>query len=365
VEREVGAVVHSAGQGERIPVIGILLALTGRTANGRASTAACAQEGGRAHPALGSRPPEPGERSACHLWLVPFHPSPRAVSLSTVTDTCMTSIFSTSWMCRLCGREACAECYTQVEELTAERKDATESELAALQAKREKHAHINPFFLSCTRRNEHSAKDFSPMSRFSKDELLESIAEMEVLLSGDKTPDSSEAAASVSLTNGNDDPPVASGSGNGAEPSSDVLSLNHDANTDSKPPAAASNGSANVPEPSSFASAPSASASEDAVALASISSHTPRVFADVELTDDVFADAWAKGEPLVVTGLLEKFRLQWTPEYFAQKYGTQTCLILECQTDQNKRVSVGEFFSWFGKYEGRRECWKLKVCSSL
>ena len=51
-------------------------------------------------------------------------------------------------MCRLCGREACAECYEQVKELTIDRAGAPEAEIAALQARREKHAHINPFFLS-------------------------------------------------------------------------------------------------------------------------------------------------------------------------------------------------------------------------
>jgi len=63
---------------------------------------------------------------------------------------------------------------------------------------------------------------------------------------------------------------------------------------------------------------------------------------------------------MVVTGLLPKFKIKWTPEYFMEKYDSQGCLILECQTDVNKRITVGEFFSWFGKYDGRTECWKLK-----
>jgi [histone H3]-dimethyl-L-lysine9 demethylase len=94
----------------------------------------------------------------------------------------MTSIFSSSWMCRLCGREACAECFTKVRELTQYRPGASDSEIAALQAKRESHAHTNPFFLSCTRRNEHQYSDFSPMSRFDKTELEGVIESMEKLL---------------------------------------------------------------------------------------------------------------------------------------------------------------------------------------
>ena len=68
---------------------------------------------------------------------------------------------------------------------------------------------------------------------------------------------------------------------------------------------------------------------------------------------------------LVVSGLLHRFHNLWTPEYFSPKYGTQSCLILECQTEQNKRVTVAEFFALFGKYEGRRDCWKLKVRGAL
>jgi lysine-specific demethylase 3 len=74
----------------------------------------------------------------------------------------------------------------------------------------------------------------------------------------------------------------------------------------------------------------------------------------------VFAPIWQRGEPIVVTGCLERFKIAWTPEYFVEHYGEQTCLIIECQAGTNRRVTVGEFFNMFGKYEGRTECWKLK-----
>ena len=99
----------------------------------------------------------------------------------------MTSISSSSWMCRLCGREACAECFSKVRELTQYRPGASDSEIAALQAKRESHAHTNPFFLSCTRRNEHQYSDFSPVSRFDKTELEGVVESMEKLLQEETT----------------------------------------------------------------------------------------------------------------------------------------------------------------------------------
>lgn len=74
----------------------------------------------------------------------------------------------------------------------------------------------------------------------------------------------------------------------------------------------------------------------------------------------VFAPIWQRGDPIVVTGCLEHFKIAWTPEYFVKNYGEQTCLIIECQTDSNKRVTVGQFFDMFGNYGGRSECWKLK-----
>ncbi|TFY69492.1 hypothetical protein EVJ58_g372 [Rhodofomes roseus] len=277
-----------------------------------------------------------------HLSLDEVIRRPRESEVRATCDTCMTSIFSSSWMCRLCGREACAECYEQVRELTIDRAGAPDAEIAALQARREKHAHINPFFLSCTRRNEHQAKDFSAMSRFCKSELEEVIKEMEAMLHETEqersTPepgrDSSLSPPGTATT-----PPWSDSS-----PSSSVPDTRYSA-----PATYADSLSGSVPpEPSSFA------------AGTKVPSHVTRYFADGQLTDDTFRRIWARGEPIVVTGLLPKFHVQWSPEYFIAKYGSQSCLILECQTDQNRRVTVGDFFSWFGKYEGRRDCWKLK-----
>lgn len=316
----------------------------------------------------------------------------------------MTSIFSCSWMCRLCGREACQECFDQVRELTTDRVGADEAEIAALQARREKHAHVNPFFLSCTRRNEHRARDFSPMSRFSKDELSQAISEMDQLLATvdeDALPqdtgefdhhfhpqqphpagdENSNKSNGIGVNGHTIHAP--SGNGVGSSPSR----VNGGGDTHDTSAGAHTNNSNNVVprDPSSFSSpsgstslaqvapgggaASSASSSASSLSLSSSASSSPtpshptRYFSDAELTEDVFRRVWVKGEPLVVTGLLHKFQLSWTPEYFRSKYGTQSCLILECQTDRNNRVTVGEFFSWFGNYEGRHDCWKLKVSS--
>lgn len=259
-------------------------------------------------------------------------------------------------MCRLCGREACAECFEQVKDLTEDKPGATQAEIAALQARREKHAHTNPFFLSCTRRNEHHAKDFSPMSRFCKSELAQAIKDMEVLLA---EPDPDEApvigAIDPSLQNAQCAPNSGTGAvSNGVTVDSSISEILAPSDV----------GEATAVAPASDVGAQTQPPSNNTPSESSeIPFHPTITIADSELTEEVFRPLWVKGDPMVVTELLPKFQIQWTPEYFLQKYNSQSCLILECQSDMNKRVTVGEFFSWFGKYEGRVECWKLKASS--
>jgi lysine-specific demethylase 3 len=275
----------------------------------------------------------------------------------------MTSLATCTWMCRLCGREACAECYEQVKELTLEKPNVNQAELAAIQARREKCVHINPFFLSCTRRNEHSAKDFSPVSRFFQEELDEAIPEMERLLG-------EEAGLSQELNS--------SGPTNGMpELSSSGLSSS-----------GSSSAGVPTPPPDSNSLAPLLSGSsshkqdissilnhEPVAAPPYIPPHLPPITASIPSYEirrytydevskwdsiSVFAPIWQRGEPIVVTGCLERFKIEWTPQYFVEHYGDQTCLIIECQAGTNKRVTVSDFFDMFGKYEGRTDCWKLK-----
>ena len=206
-------------------------------------------------------------------------------------------------MCRLCGREACAECYEQVKVLT-DNSGAEDADVFELQARREKHSRKNPFFLACTRRNEHQAKDFSPMTRFCKSELETVIKEMEELLT---TPD-----LGPTLPGDVEIPDLAKEVARDAE-------------------------------------------------IGPLPSHRIPKFKYEDLSYDLFKELWAEGKPLVVTGLLPRFKVNWTPEHFIENYASKSCLVIECQSDMNKRITVGEFFKEFGKYEGRKDCWKLKV----
>ena len=284
-------------------------------------------------------------------------------------DTCMTSLFSASWMCRVCGREVCHECFLQVQELTSEPSLASAAELAALQGKREKHAHSNPFFLSCNKRAEHGVGEFTPVTRFWDEELEKAIEEMEDILrvEGSSTPASRKGPYDYE-SNGPMSSPLSS------PPHSDpavavaaaaAVAVGMNAVFDSYLPNNVTQRIASIPVyrlqviPASLydpiPSPPSSPSYTSNNKPSSSSSSTP--------PPPSFASLWTLGIPILVKDVLPRFKLTWTPEYFIQQYGEQNCLVIECQTDVNRRLSVREFFGKFGKYEGRTECWKLKVCA--
>ena len=286
------------------------------------------------------------------MWLVTLYPSIFLFSDIWNIDTCMTSLFSASWMCRVCGREVCHECYLQVKELTSEPPSASQAELAALQGKREKHAHSNPFFLSCNKRTEHGVAAFTAVTRFWDEELNTAIEEMEDILrrlevGGGEDVERNERNGRYGYGNDPNSSPLSS------PPHSDPVDVDVTAVVyDSYRPSNLSSRVANIPvhriqqiPASLYDPVPSRPSSP--------SSASP---------PPSFTSLWILGVPILVKDVLPRFKLTWTPEYFIQQYGDQSCLVIECQTDINKRVSVREFFEQFGKYEGRTECWKLKVC---
>ncbi|KAJ6543856.1 hypothetical protein B0H19DRAFT_1168673 [Mycena capillaripes] len=276
---------------------------------------------------------------------------PRESEVRATCDTCLTSIFSCSWMCRTCGREACPECFQQIQTLTIEPVGASQSKIDELQRRRDKHSHANPFFLACLKRNEHGAKDFSPMTRFSEPDLAQAIRDMEKILldEGISVDEPSAPAASGSISTDSDHPSTSTSSSSGTyTPPNVVTSPSNDSEA-----TLISNG--DVTYPYAQLTSPVASGSNP-----EIPSHQILRFTDTELTDEIFRALWAKGDPLLVTDVGKKLKINWSPEYFMKEYGTESCLIIECQTEVSKRITVGEFFRDFGRYEGRVQCWKLK-----
>ncbi|KAG8794161.1 hypothetical protein FRC12_000341 [Ceratobasidium sp. 428] len=79
-----------------------------------------------------------------------------------------------------------------------------------------------------------------------------------------------------------------------------------------------------------------------------------------EITEEQFQPLWARGEPVVVHGLLDKFKIRWTPGYFIDNYGREQCHVVDCVTDKRSRLRIKEFFQEFGKADRGEGVLKLK-----
>ncbi|OCB84601.1 Clavaminate synthase-like protein [Sanghuangporus baumii] len=301
----------------------------------------------------------------------------RETDVRATCDTCMTSLFSSSWMCRQCGREACEECYETIRRLT-EHSGAPNSPLEGRskgpgsptdqRTMKERHAQANPFFLSCNRKAEHGVHTFVPVTRFSKPELDNAVAEMKVLVRqghGHRSPCQSRRASDA--TSMEVDLSQASSSSAGSrgteikQPYGESIQITS-ANPATLIPEHYNDGICTLvenPIPPPRGESSSHIPPSSRTPLGTPAWPVPYYTAET-LTELVFAAQWARGTPLVVTGLLDRLKLSWSPEYFINTYGAQQCIVLECQTDANKKVTVGEFFSSFGKYNDRKDCWKLK-----
>jgi lysine-specific demethylase 3 len=265
----------------------------------------------------------------------------RETEVRATCDTCLTSLFSRSWMCRRCGREQCADCYTTLKEHTFIDRNATREQRLEHDAKRERHAQTNPSFFTCCRKDDHDWSYFFPVSRFTNQELVDAINSMRRLVDGES-----------------------------AQSGVEVLSLAHSPEFSGSPNSSASSSAGPPTPPDTLSCLPSVLPNSlviggpphprNSLDKGDIPSWELAIFPHQSLTEEVFRPMWARGEPFAVTGLLQKLKLPWTPEHFIEAYGDQSCLIIECQEDTNKRTTVREFFSEFGKYHGRKECWKLK-----
>lgn len=70
-------------------------------------------------------------------------------------------------------------------------------------------------------------------------------------------------------------------------------------------------------------------------------------YKDIDL--QTFQCLWRKGGvPLVLTNMLERFQLPWSPQYFIDEHGAEYCLIHDCDDDTFHETHVAAFFARFG-----------------
>ncbi|KAG8721975.1 hypothetical protein FRC09_007036 [Ceratobasidium sp. 395] len=84
------------------------------------------------------------------------------------------------------------------------------------------------------------------------------------------------------------------------------------------------------------------------------------IYLQRDTTEDVFKAIWARGEAVVIEGLLDAFKIKWTPDFFIDTYGQDECWVQDCSTNKEKRSNVKAFFSKFDEADRGNLSWKVK-----
>lgn len=228
-------------------------------------------------------------------------------------DYCATSIFGGGWICKQCAREFCSECRDKIMHLS-ETCSTPEEVKERLKARHENNPkrEDNRLMYCQGGKVEHYVRDLRPVTRFRMDELETTISDMGTILIENKM----ELSSTIVPETDSSSPPTPI---DRHDPSDPV-------------------------DPSGVGTLPF------------------HVFAAGGLTDEIFVPLWAKGQTVVVTGLLDVLQFKWTPDEFIRRYGSQICHVVDCDDNSQTPIAmnVEEFFSQFGNYEGRTTCLKLK-----
>lgn len=111
------------------------------------------------------------------MRLAHYHLPLAVVSLKLdYADVCSTSIFSGSWLCSICAREVCADCYESIQNHENLDPDMFKRGNREVNSIHRKHHY-------CMYYEAHFAADFVPISRFDKDELKAATTEMMQIIS--------------------------------------------------------------------------------------------------------------------------------------------------------------------------------------
>jgi lysine-specific demethylase 3 len=54
---------------------------------------------------------------------------------------------------------------------------------------------------------------------------------------------------------------------------------------------------------------------------------------------------------------------EWGPEYFKNYYGLQSVTVIDCDTNEELKSTVADFFEIFGSPKPQRRMLKIKACS--
>ncbi|SOV02915.1 uncharacterized protein UDID_13435 [Ustilago sp. UG-2017a] len=246
---------------------------------------------------------------------------PREKICRQMCEFCATSIFSASWFCRRCGREYCPDCKDAIEHPNNIADPVLAKRLAM-----------------CDRFRVHPASDLVPLTRFDVALLEQELDAMRALLDRNKP---SEESGITEPTQASIDATESSQSGSSGDSDQEAASINWE----------------DVPEDRAGLTA-------DGI----IGSLNLRTFDSNSFDTNVFRREWAHGEPLLVRNVIKPMQHTWDPKELIDRYGEESCHVVRSDTDPPvvNEVSVGEFFSTFGKDRETKQqvlgsgSWKLK-----
>lgn len=234
------------------------------------------------------------------------------LSNRVVCETCLHSMAG-SWCCQLCGRELCFDCWERLAISEGGEGDAVDSQNRG-SSPGERSAEIEMAILdrmrTCTRNGgelvAHSSASFVPLTRSCRTALAQLVESIETF-----------------------------------------IRINP-----ARPP---------VPCPNleEYFSYP---ATSELYTTPSAASH-PHLRLVTPPSIELFQVLWASGEPILVENDGMQAGLDWTPEFFAQKYGTERCQIIANQvgTESDGASTVGGFIRLFGQPRGDGVSFKIKV----
>ncbi|QRV72004.1 JmjC domain, hydroxylase [Ceratobasidium sp. AG-Ba] len=299
---------------------------------------------------------------------------------ATCEDVCATSIFASCHMCTRCGRELCGECYQELEKICPA---GTSTQYEHIGRKnRQTHK-----YRTCGYGAFHVPSNFRPITRFIRDDLEGILKDMSEFI--EELPPTTDqlqprpqpqqrgqrsTAARIQKwmsrvppwnpvsPQASTEPPALSEAGS----SHDVSSLRGTPDPQLSPapviasPTMSPNHEHGIsPEVSVKAGKRHSAPQPVYIDPANLPSHPIHYFSK-DITEEKFKPLWATGQAMVVQGLLDSFKIDWTPEYFIDRYGGQECFVVDCKTDKSTLSSVEEFFSQFGDPDRGDEILKLK-----
>ncbi|KAI5478095.1 jumonji domain containing protein [Pseudohyphozyma bogoriensis] len=253
-------------------------------------------------------------------------------------DTCLTVVLSGAWLCRDCGRELCFECFERLQavekgEVRREEQGEHEKRLKKCQKMKSKAVGID-----------HRTELFMPITRFRRSEVAELVQEMRKWREAHPLKPPREVEGRRLQGYYESDEGVLRD--RQARPFMVVP-------VDEIHPRVLEWGTCALDD-DAFARGPTAEDMAQAQAKEkALNAESP----------EFFRSLWSKGEAMVVDVFEDGDRvgLNWTPEYFVERFGDVACTIASNRSGEEVRSTVGEFFSRFGRDKGERGEESLKI----